>query len=423
MQVSSSIINNKDKNKEKKSLIIPLYFTRDRSKKFNIEILPSHNMYEISQIYSADYFNYIPRDDPEKHFKFILIEKNNKYSEYILNDYFKPFKYLQTNNYDLFYFQLYIRGYLNVESNINQYYKIEENECLINYIQIFNRYKIKSDTIYKFSKRTNKFIKIIFTLHNDLIDIKKNKKIIYIPINSIISVDNYKEQDDYQPLRIRFQLDEKIKEYIIGISKKEFLIWNSIIHQQFEAIKKICTFNKNIEELRKINKNKKSLLVQLMNKNNTIEWNILQEKSKKIFLKEIKDENLQLLIEYISNYKISINLKNFIEAVDNLNKLVELLSLNQNFYEKYEDYEFLINENKRYKEIILKSNIDDNLIEIFRNDLIDKIYDYIYSKYLNKIIEDIENKGKDIDISVTNLSLFYNDSELINLNFSVPVSL
>ena len=198
---------------------------------------------------------------------------------------------------------------------------------------------------------------------------------------------------------------------------------NSSIQQQFEIIKKISTYDKNKEELRKINKNKKSLLVQLMNKNNTIEWNILQEKSKKIFLKEIKDENLQLLIEYISNYKISINLKNFIEAVDNLNKLVELLSLNQNFYEKYEDYELLINENKRYKEIILKSNIDDNLIEIFRNDLIDKIYDYIYSKYLNKIIEDIENKGKDIDISVTNLSLFYNDSELINLNFSVPVSL
>ncbi len=411
------------KIKEKKSLIIPLYFTRDRNKKYNIEILPSHNMYEISQIYAPDYFNYIPRDDPEKHFKFILVEKNNKYNEYILNDYFKPFKYLQTNNYDLFYFQLYIRGYLNVESNINQYYQIEENECLINYIQIFNRYKIKSDTIYKFSKRTNKFIKIIFTLHNDLIDIKKKKKIIYIPINSIISVDNYKEQDEYQPLRIRFQIDDMIKDYIIGLSKKEFYIWNPIIHQQFEAIKKIYTFNKTKEEIRKISKNKKSLLVQLMNKNNTIEWNILQEKSKKIFLKEIKDENLQLLIEYISNYKISINLKNFIEAVDNLNKLVELLSLNQNFYEKYEDYEFLINENKRYKEIILKSNIDDNLIEIFRNDLIDKIYDYIYSKYLNKIIEDIENKGKDIDISVTNLSLFYNDSELINLNFSVPVSL
>ena len=160
-----------------------------------------------------------------------------------------------------------------------------------------------------------------------------------------------------------------------------------------------------------------------MNKNNTIEWNILQEKSRNIFLKEVKDENLRLLIEYISNYKISISIKNYIEALENLNKLVELLSSNKNFYEKYEDYEYLMNENKKYKEIILNSNTNDNLIETFRNDLIDKIYNYIYSKYLKKLLEDIENKGKDIDISVTNLSLFYNDSDLINLNFSVPVSL
>ena len=407
MKVSFSNNNNIDKIKGKKSLIIPLYFTRDKNKKYNIEILPSHNMYEISQIYSADYFNYIPRDDPEKHFKFILVDKNNKYNEYILNDYFKPFNYLQTNNYDLFYFQLYIRGHLNAESTINQYYKIEENECSINYVQIYNRYKIKSDTIYKFSKKNNTFIKIIFTLHNDLIDIKKKKKIIYIPINSIISVDNYKEQDLYQPLRIRFQLDDIIKDYIIGLSKKEFQIWNTIIHQQFEAIKKICTFNKNNEEIKKINKYKKSLLVQLMNKNNTIEWNILQEKSRNIFLKEVKDENLRLLIEYISNYKISISIKNYIEALENLNKLVELLSSNKNFYEKYEDYEYLMNENKKYKEINLYSNTNNNLIEIFKIDLIDKIYNYIYSKYLKKLLEDIENKGKDIDISVTNLSLFY----------------
>ena len=82
-----------------------------------------------------------------------------------------------------------------------------------------------------------------------------------------------------------------------------------------------------------------------------------------------------------------------------------------------------MNENKKYKEINLYSNTNNNLIEIFKIDLIDKIYNYIYSKYLKKLLEDIENKGKDIDISVTNLSLFYNDSDLINLNFSVPVSL
>ena len=138
-----------------------------------------------------------------------------------------------------------------------------------------------------------------------------------------------------------------------------------------------------------------------MNKNNTIEWNILQEKSRNIFLKEVKDENLRLLIEYISNYKISISIKNYIEALENLNKLVELLSSNKNFYEKYEDYEYLMNENKKYKEINLYSNTNNNLIEIFKIDLIDKIYNYIYSKYLKKLLEDIENKGKDIDISVT----------------------
>lgn len=423
--IAIQFIKKEEKKRKKKSLIIPLYFTRDRKKKLDIEILPSHNIYEIERLYSADYFNYKPKEDPEKHFEFVLVDKNNRFNDFIINDYFEPFKLLNTHNFDLFYLQLFTRTHLNAESTVNQYYKVVPIELNRKINDSVRRYKIKNDNLYKFSKKSNSFIKIAFTLNNDSIEIKKKQRNIFIPILNLISIDNYKEKNDYyQPLRIRFSIVNKIKDYIIGISKKEYLIWDSLIHQQFEIVKKIHIFNEGKEEINKISRIKRSLLVQLMNKNNTIEWNISNVESRQIFCDEINDENLKLLINYISDYKKSILFNQFNEAFENLNKLIDLLSNNKNLYEKEEDYEFLVDTYKKYKEIILKSNENNNLYNKFKVEIPDSIYIFCYNKYLTEIDKQLSKKKKDIKISNKNLSLFYENStsDLINLNYCVPIS-
>lgn len=421
LSLSKLIDFSKTKETENIKVDYILYFTRDKSKKLIIDLQPDDDLITIEQNYIGEYDNFIPNFGHSiNQYKYILLDTRNKYNEFILNNTFKPYLYLKKGYYELYYLKIIVKTELISESTINQYYKAQSKsfDFIRNDYYFFNpknKKQIKTDEIYKYTKKRKKYEKINFTLFNDSIQIIKQNKHEFIPIYYIISINSSDFDEKYRLLTIMIGFPEKIKEYRIAIPKKTFNIWESLIYNQFISIKGIYEFNMYKEEISSLIKKKNGLFVQIIDKNDNFkEIMMIDEKIRNYLFEKITNENVKKLIQLIINYKLNFNSKEYKECYNNLNEIINLLSCDKELNEKKEDLDNLINISKKYK--VNKNENNDNislLLEILNPNLINPIFLFCYNKYIINFI----NELNEIKSNPFNNIFYYLQSKNDLINF------
>ena len=421
LNLSKLIDFSKTKETENIKVDYILYFTRDKSKKLIIDLQPDDDLITIEQNYIGEYDNFIPNFGHSiNQYKYILLDTRNKYNEFILNNTFKPYLYLKKGYYELYYLKIIVKTELISESTINQYYKAQSKsfDFIRNDYYFFNpknKKQIKTDEIYKYTKKRKKYEKINFTLFNDSIQIIKQNKHEFIPIYYIISINSSDFDEKYRLLKIMIGFPEKIKDYRIAIPKKTFNIWESLIYNQFISIKGIYEFNMYKEEISSLIKKKNGLFVQIIDKNDNFkEIMMIDEKIRNYLFEKITNENVKKLIQLIINYKLNFNSKEYKECYNNLNEIINLLSCDKELYEKKEDLDNLINISKKYK--VNKNENNDNislLLEILNPNLINPIFLFCYNKYIINFI----NELNEIKSNPFNNIFYYLQSKNDLINF------
>ena len=421
LSLSKLIDFSKTKETENIKVDYILYFTRDKSKKLIIDLQPDDDLITIEQNYIGEYENFIPNFGHSiNQYKYILLDTRNKYNEFILNNNFKPYLYLKKGYYELYYLKIIVKTELISESTINQYYKAQSKsfDFIRNDYYFFNpknKKQIKTDEIYKYTKKRKKYEKINFTLFNDSIQIIKQNKHEFIPIYNIISINSSDFDEKYRLLTIMIGFPEKIKEYRIAIPKKTFNIWESLIYNQFISIKGIYEFNMYKEEISSLIKKKNGLFVQIIDKNDNFkEIMMIDEKIRNYLFEKITNENVKKLIQLIINYKLNFNSKEYKECYNNLNEIINLLSCDKELNEKKEDLDNLINISKKYK--LNKNENNDNislLLEILNPNLVDPIFLFCYNKYIINFI----NELNEIKSNPFNNIFYYLQSKNDLINF------
>ena len=421
LNLSKLIDFSKTKETENIKVDYILYFTRDKSKKLIIDLQPDDDLITIEQNYIGEYDNFIPNFGHSiNQYKYILLDTRNKYNEFILNNTFKPYLYLKKGYYELYYLKIIVKTELISESTINQYYKAQSKsfDFIRNDYYFFNpknKKQIKTDEIYKYTKKRKKYEKVNFTLFNDSIQIIKQNKHEFIPIYYIISINSSDFDEKYRLLKIMIGFPEKIKDYRIAIPKKTFNIWESLIYNQFISIKGIYEFNMYKEEISSLIKKKNGLFVQIIDKNDNFkEIMMIDEKIRNYLFEKITNENVKKLIQLIINYKLNFNSKEYKECYNNLNEIINLLSCDKELYEKKEDLDNLINISKKYK--VNKNENNDNislLLEILNPNLINPIFLFCYNKYIINFI----NELNEIKSNPFNNIFYYLQSKNDLINF------
>ena len=421
LSLSKLIDFSKTKETENIKVDYILYFTRDKSKKLIIDLQPDDDLITIEQNYIGEYDNFIPNFGHSiNQYKYILLDTRNKYNEFILNNNFKPYLYLKKGYYELYYLKIIVKTELISESTINQYYKAQSKsfDFIRNDYYFFNpknKKQIKTDEIYKYTKKRKKYEKVNFTLFNDSIQIIKQNKHEFIPIYYIISINSSDFDEKYRLLKIMIGFPEKIKDYRIAIPKKTFNIWESLIYNQFISIKGIYEFNMYKEEISSLIKKKNGLFVQIIDKNDNFkEIMMIDEKIRNYLFEKITNENVKKLIQLIINYKLNFNSKEYKECYNNLNEIINLLSCDKELYEKKEDLDNLINISKKYK--VNKNENNDNislLLEILNPNLINPIFLFCYNKYIINFI----NELNEIKSNPFNNIFYYLQSKNDLINF------
>ena len=421
LSLSKLIDFSKTKETENIKVDYILYFTRDKSKKLIIDLQPDDDLITIEQNYIGEYENFIPNFGHSiNQYKYILLDTRNKYNEFILNNTFKPYLYLKKGYYELYYLKIIVKTELISESTINQYYKAQSKsfDFIRNDYYFFNpknKKQIKTDEIYKYTKKRKKYEKVNFTLFNDSIQIIKQNKHEFIPIYYIISINSSDFDEKYRLLKIMIGFPEKIKDYRIAIPKKTFNIWESLIYNQFISIKGIYEFNMYKEEISSLIKKKNGLFVQIIDKNDNFkEIMMIDEKIRNYLFEKITNENVKKLIQLIINYKLNFNSKEYKECYNNLNEIINLLSCDKELNEKKEDLDNLINISKKYK--LNKNENNDNislLLEILNPNLINPIFLFCYNKYIINFI----NELNEIKSNPFNNIFYYLQSKNDLINF------
>lgn len=421
LSLSKLIDFSKTKETENIKVDYILYFTRDKSKKLIIDLQPDDDLITIEQNYIGEYENFIPNFGHSiNQYKYILLDTRNKYNEFILNNTFKPYLYLKKGYYELYYLKIIVKTELISESTINQYYKAQSKsfDFIRNDYYFFNpknKKQIKTDEIYKYTKKRKKYEKVNFTLFNDSIQIIKQNKHEFIPIYYIISINSSDFDEKYRLLKIMIGFPEKIKDYRIAIPKKTFNIWESLIYNQFISIKGIYEFNMYKEEISSLIKKKNGLFVQIIDKNDNFkEIMMIDEKIRNYLFEKITNENVKKLIQLIINYKLNFNSKEYKECYNNLNEIINLLSCDKELNEKKEDLDNLINISKKYK--VNKNENNDNislLLEILNPNLINPIFLFCYNKYIINFI----NELNEIKSNPFNNIFYYLQSKNDLINF------
>ena len=421
LNLSKLIDFSKTKETENIKVDYILYFTRDKSKKLIIDLQPDDDLITIEQNYIGEYDNFIPNFGHSiNQYKYILLDTRNKYNEFILNNTFKPYLYLKKGYYELYYLKIIVKTELISESTINQYYKAQSKsfDFIRNDYYFFNpknKKQIKTDEIYKYTKKRKKYEKVNFTLFNDSIQIIKQNKHEFIPIYYIISINSSDFDEKYRLLTIMIGFPEKIKDYRIAIPKKTFNIWESLIYNQFISIKGIYEFNMYKEEISSLIKKKNGIFVQIIDKNDNFkEIMMIDEKIRNYLFEKITNENVKKLIQLIINYKLNFNSKEYKECYNNLNEIINLLSCDKELYEKKEDLDNLINISKKYK--VNKNENNDNislLLEILNPNLINPIFLFCYNKYIINFI----NELNEIKSNPFNNIFYYLQSKNDLINF------
>jgi hypothetical protein len=425
LSLSKLIDFSKTKETENIKVDYILYFTRDKSKKLIIDLQPDDDLITIEQNYIGEYENFIPNFGHSiNQYKYILLDTRNKYNEFILNNNFKPYLYLKKGYYELYYLKIIVKTELISESTINQYYKAQSKsfDFIRNDYYFFNpknKKQIKTDEIYKYTKKRKKYEKINFTLFNDSIQIIKQNKHEFIPIYYIISINSSDFDEKYRLLTIMIGFPEKIKEYRIAIPKKTFNIWESLIYNQFISIKGIYEFNMYKEEISSLIKKKNGLFVQIIDKNDNFkEIMMIDEKIRNYLFEKITNENVKKLIQLIINYKLNFNSKEYKECYNNLNEIINLLSCDKELNEKKEDLDNLIIISKKYATSENENNDSDKLLsDILNPNILDPIYLFCYNHYIINFI----NELNDIKSNNFNNIFFYLESKNDLINFEEKI--
>ena len=401
-------------------VIYILYFTRDKSKNLIIDLQPEDDLIKIEEKYIDEYEKFIPNFRRSiNQYNYLLLDTRNKYNEFIINNNYKPYLYLKTGYYELYYLKITLKNELISESTIIQYYKPESKnfDYIVNDGNFFpmNNKKIKTEEIYKYSNKRKKYEKVNFTLYNDSIEIIKKNKQRFIPIYYIISINSHHLDEKYFQLELMIGFPEKIKVYLIAIPKKTFSIWETLLYNQFISIKGIYAFSIYKKEITSLIKQKNGLFVQLIDKNdNYKEILMMDEKIRNYLLEKIKNENVKKLIQLIINYKLNIFSKEYKECNNNLNEIINLLSSDKELYEKKEDLDNLINISKKYTNNQNENN--DNmtlLLDILNQNLLDPIFLFCYNKYIIKFI----NELNEIKSNNYNNVFYYLESKKDLINF------
>ena len=418
--------SSKPKEIENTNTIYILYFSRNKSKQLKIDLQDNDDLNTIEQKYIEEYKNFIPNFGQSiNEYKYVLIDTTNKYNEFIIDNNYKPYLYLKKRYYELYYLKITFKSELIFESTINQYYKAENksfNSINNNDDYCFlpnNNKKLKNEVIYKYSKKRKKYEKVNFTLYNDLIEIIKDKKRKLIPICYIISIHSNNLDEKYRVLEIIIGFPEKIKEYKIAIPIKTFFIWETLIHNQFIAIKGIYEFNIDKQNIKELVKKKNGLFIQIIDKkDNFKEIIMIDEKIRNEILEKIENENVKKLIQMIANYKLNIFSKEYKESNKNLKEIINLLSSNKELYEKKEDLDNLIIISKKYATSENENNDSDKLLsDILNPNILDPIYLFCYNHYIINFI----NELNDIKSNNFNNIFFYLESKNDLINFEEKI--
>ena len=361
-------------------LICKLYLSKDKLKNIEIQLYNHTTCQDLLKTFKQPLEENMPKIDPQiQEYKFVLKDITNKYNQFILDIDFLPYDSLMGDKFELYYIPFNIKKpdtiFTMKEKNI---YKCEEeNLNENNRTKINNKFIIKQNNVYKFSKKKKEFLPAIMRLDNDVIEITKKysfKKIVIIPLSSITKIqqtNEHKYKQQYNTLKI----SSENKNYFISIEIEEFESWLYVLNKQIHCVIDSFSFTKYCEEFSALNKRKSSILVQLFNKFTNIKGILSINISKKIFYDFYKDDVVKELYELIVEYKKIFDTEEYSKILGILGKFI-LFFENEKFSDfKRKMMEFLKNDveiNEKIKKYI--ENIK-NLGHNFKKEDLNQIVD------------------------------------------------
>ena len=322
------------KQKIETGLILPLYLNKDKSKSINIQVYEKTSCKELYDKFKEVIEGNVNLIDKEtQEYKFILKDISNNYNEFILKDNFILFDYLMNEKYELYYLPFdkkksYTISMALKEKNSFQYGPSKENISF----KPLKEQLVKQDTVYKYSKKLNQFVKATIYLHRDILEIEKSKSEkdpINIPLSSISDIKevydkSYKQ--GYSTMMISSTYSpNKTKNYYLSFSNNYFDEWFSVLNNHLHQFLDTFSFMKICNDLNELNKKKTSLVIQLINKFSNIKGVLSVNYSKKIFYDFYENKSIKDIYDLIKQYQENIKNNNYKDAEDNLNKVIKLL--------------------------------------------------------------------------------------------------
>ena len=299
-----------EKHKIETGLICPLHLNKDKSKSISIQIyqnITCRQLYQIFKKIIEGNANVIDKETQE--FKFILKDKSNNCSEFILKDNFKLLDYLITDKYELIYLafnkkKIYEISMALKEKNSFQHEEVKEN------IQ-FEPLKeeiLKKETAYKYSKKLKIYVDANIILQRDILEIEKlksKKDSIIIPLSSISEISKINDKsfkNGYNTMMITTGDASQIKQYYLSFNKDTFESWITELNNHLHLFTDTFSFMKINKDLNELNRKKTSLLIQLINKFTNIKEVLSIKFSKKIFYEFYQNKNIKEIYDSIKMY-------------------------------------------------------------------------------------------------------------------------
>ena len=351
-------------------LYFKLYLNRDKSKKIDIQITPNSTLDDVFNNFRIQIESNATKIDPEtQEYKFILLDKTNKYNKFIIKKNFLLYNYMHEEKYELYYIPVNKKKSYTISLALKEKNSYQ-NEKTKN--SIYDSYPledqlIKKDSAYKYSKKLQKFVPINIYLHRDTIElekIKSSKFPIQIPLSSIQNIQEMNDitfKQEYLSMVISSYYNSKNKKYIIALNSKNFDNWLLTISHQLHHVVDTKTSLKLNNELNELNKKRTSLIYQITEKVSNIKGVLSLKFSKEIFYEFYENKEVKELYDLMILLRDDIlNKKKLIDIKDNINKIINIIETNNEFNFELNNKSILG---------ILKQNMD-KINSINNNDII-----------------------------------------------------
>lgn len=415
-----------------KGIFKQLYFSREKDKFLDIEILPSFTTEDILMNYRDD-ISYLNNDqfsnkelndeDNPKQYKFIVTSEKNPNVEFVIGKTQNVTKILQENEpAELFYIPIDSNSY-NINNTLSSAMMFQSEYSKMKHEPILDSKFIETvllkeeKNLMEFSLSTGAFESIDLAFYSSYLKktIKKkneneNVKEI-ISIGDIISAEETKEivyNDGKKSFFTMLLLtpQPEVKYYIIFQKKTSLDSWLKVLNSQISLCKciKVCnTLSVKIFNTSKnIQNNFTKMSISLQTLNGILNYNYTRQ----IFYSLFEDnKNINLIIDVISKYKSNISNRNFFDGWLNFEEIINFVSRNKdiikvkdealkNFAElRIKCKEIMMttqNENVKEKnELKRQGTLNNNLGTLLDTKLFDGIYNDILSGVYKKKFDEI----------------------------------